>query len=201
MSTKAPLGTAAREREALRLRERDGEPGCRSSRQLPLCAALNSLFGRPGECRGELLDERIRRGPGAELAAGAFGDGVDVPAAGALLRPAAHDLDLDVRRVRAFEGVDPGQQLLRREAKLRADLLELRVRVLAGVEAAQGRREDRLSGQLGGSPFDDGGGGFIRLRPALSTLVRNNWFEIEQTVGELTIRRGERAKAVRAANT
>ena len=41
---------------------------------------------------------------------------------------------------------------------------------------------------IAGSPLEDGSG-FVRARPALATLARNRWFEVEQTVAELRIRR------------
>ena len=39
--------------------------------------------------------------------------------------------------------------------------------------------------------------GYVRERVALGTLVRNKWFEVDGSVGELRIRLGERAKKVR----
>jgi hypothetical protein len=51
----------------------------------------------------------------------------------------------------------------------------------------------RLHGQVAGSPFLDGSG-FVRVKSALAVLQRNKWFEVEQTVGELRIRLGERAR-------
>jgi hypothetical protein len=58
--------------------------------------------------------------------------------------------------------------------------------------------ELRFTRGIGGSPVSDPeSAGFVRLRPALSTLVRNGWLELEVAVGETRIRRGERAKAMR----
>jgi hypothetical protein len=51
----------------------------------------------------------------------------------------------------------------------------------------------RMHGRIAGSPVEDGSG-FVRVRSALATLARNMWVEVEQTVGELRIRQGERAK-------
>jgi hypothetical protein len=42
-----------------------------------------------------------------------------------------------------------------------------------------------------------GHSGFVREKVALRTLVRNKWFEIDRSAGELRIRLGERAKALR----
>jgi len=39
--------------------------------------------------------------------------------------------------------------------------------------------------------------GFVRERIALGTLLRNKWFEVDGSVGELRIRLGERATKVR----
>jgi hypothetical protein len=39
--------------------------------------------------------------------------------------------------------------------------------------------------------------GFVREKMALRTLVRNKWFEVEPSLGELRIRLGERARALR----
>jgi hypothetical protein len=44
------------------------------------------------------------------------------------------------------------------------------------------------------SPIETGGSGHIRVRHALSVVVRNKWLTVEQTVGELRIRLGERAR-------
>lgn len=59
--------------------------------------------------------------------------------------------------------------------------------------------ELRLFGQTPGSSIETGGSGFIRVRSALTTLVRNGWFECDQTVGELRIRLGERALKLNGA--
>jgi hypothetical protein len=34
----------------------------------------------------------------------------------------------------------------------------------------------------------------VRVRPALASLARNKWIEVEQTVGDLRIRVGRRAR-------
>ena len=50
---------------------------------------------------------------------------------------------------------------------------------------------------IGGNPVSDpDSSGFVRLRPALANLVRNNWFFAEATAAtdETKIRLGERAK-------
>jgi hypothetical protein len=52
----------------------------------------------------------------------------------------------------------------------------------------------RMHGQIAGEPSDPESSGFIRVRSALKVLARNRWFEVEQTVGELRIRLGERAR-------
>ena len=51
-----------------------------------------------------------------------------------------------------------------------------------------------LFGAIAGSAYGTAGSGHIRVKAALSTLARNKWFEVEQTVGELRIRLGERAQ-------
>ena len=53
----------------------------------------------------------------------------------------------------------------------------------------------RMHGRIAGSPIEDGSG-HVRVRHALNVLVRNKWVLVEQTVGELRIRLGERAKEV-----
>ena len=49
-----------------------------------------------------------------------------------------------------------------------------------------------MHGRIAGSPLEDGSG-HVRVRQALRVLVANKWVEVEQTVGELLIRLGERA--------
>jgi hypothetical protein len=51
----------------------------------------------------------------------------------------------------------------------------------------------RMHGRIAGSPIEDGFG-FVRVRSALAVLQRNKWITAEQTVGELRIRLGERAR-------
>jgi hypothetical protein len=58
----------------------------------------------------------------------------------------------------------------------------------------------QFHGRIAGSPIEDGSG-FIRVRQALAVLARNKWFEVEQTVGELRVRLGERAKKLPDAAT
>jgi hypothetical protein len=57
----------------------------------------------------------------------------------------------------------------------------------------------RMHGTIAGSPLENGSG-HIRVRSALATLARNNWVTVEQTVGELRIQLGERARMLRAAD-
>jgi hypothetical protein len=52
----------------------------------------------------------------------------------------------------------------------------------------------RTHGQTAGTPHDPGGSGHVRLRPALTVLALNEWLTVEQPVGELRIRLGERAQ-------
>ena len=52
----------------------------------------------------------------------------------------------------------------------------------------------RMNGKIAGSPVEDGGSGFVRVKSALAVLQRNKWVEYQQTVGELRIRLGERAR-------
>jgi hypothetical protein len=49
-----------------------------------------------------------------------------------------------------------------------------------------------MHGKIAGSPLEDGSG-HVRVKAALAVLARNKWLEVEQTVGELRIRLGERA--------
>ena len=42
------------------------------------------------------------------------------------------------------------------------------------------------------------GSGHVRVKSALAVLQRNKWVEVEQTVGELRIRLGERARKLDA---
>ena len=51
----------------------------------------------------------------------------------------------------------------------------------------------QFHGRIAGSPIEDGSG-FIRARPALVVLVHNKWFEVEQTIAEIRIRRGAHAR-------
>ena len=51
----------------------------------------------------------------------------------------------------------------------------------------------RLFGKVAGSPLEDGSG-YVRVKPALSVLQHQGWFEVEQTVAELRVRLGERAR-------
>jgi hypothetical protein len=52
----------------------------------------------------------------------------------------------------------------------------------------------RMHGQIQGSPIDQDGSGFVRVREALRTLALNKWLTVEQTVGALRIGLGERAR-------
>lgn len=54
----------------------------------------------------------------------------------------------------------------------------------------------RFHGMIAGSPLE-GGSGFVRGHQALAVLVRNGWFTVEQTVGDLRIRLGEPARKLR----
>lgn len=56
----------------------------------------------------------------------------------------------------------------------------------------------RLFGKIAGSPPEDGSG-HVRVREALCALALNEWIEIDQTVGELRIRLGERARNLNKA--
>jgi hypothetical protein len=51
----------------------------------------------------------------------------------------------------------------------------------------------QFHGKIAGSPLEDGSG-FVSGRQGLALLARNGWFTVEQTVSELRIRRGERAR-------
>jgi hypothetical protein len=44
------------------------------------------------------------------------------------------------------------------------------------------------------------GSGHVRVRAALAVLRRNKWVEVEQTVGELRIKLGERALKLNVAD-
>jgi hypothetical protein len=58
----------------------------------------------------------------------------------------------------------------------------------------------RFARGVGVYPFSDvDSSGFIRLRPALLTLARNDWLAIEVTAGETKLRLGQRAKEARGA--
>ena len=61
--------------------------------------------------------------------------------------------------------------------------------------------EVRLRGQIGGDPVLPDGPGFIRTRPALNTLVRNEWIEVERTVAETRIRLGSNARELANSET
>ena len=53
----------------------------------------------------------------------------------------------------------------------------------------------RMHGTIAGSPVEDGGFGFVRVKSALAVLRRNGWFDVQQTVAEMRIRIGERGRA------
>jgi hypothetical protein len=55
----------------------------------------------------------------------------------------------------------------------------------------------RFPSSANNNAMTSGHSGFIRETAALRTLVRNKWFEVERSAGELRIRLGERAKKVR----
>jgi hypothetical protein len=63
-------------------------------------------------------------------------------------------------------------------------------------------REDQLRfpSSMNNDAMTSGHSGFVRETMALRTLVRNKWFEIERSAGDLRIRLGERAKKVRQGN-
>ena len=50
-----------------------------------------------------------------------------------------------------------------------------------------------MHGRIAGSPLEDGSG-FVRVKAALAVLQRNKWITTAQTVGELRILLGERAR-------
>jgi hypothetical protein len=52
----------------------------------------------------------------------------------------------------------------------------------------------QMHGRIAGSPVETDGSGHVRVRHALSVLVANRWVEVEQTVGEMRISLGERAR-------
>jgi hypothetical protein len=112
---------------------------------------------------------------------------------------------------------------VRRRASSRAEITLMDVGVLYGVLASfanddttlfpnarfEGDADDRTlivaagigsdlrtHGQTAGSPLDPSGSGYIRVRPALAVLALNGWLDVEQTVAELLIRLGERARAL-----
>ena len=52
----------------------------------------------------------------------------------------------------------------------------------------------RMRGKIAGSSVETDKSGHVRVREALRVLLLNKWVEVEQTVGELRIRLGERAR-------
>ena len=52
----------------------------------------------------------------------------------------------------------------------------------------------RMRGKIAGSPIETDRSSHVRVREALRVLLLNKWVEVEQTVGELRIRLGERAR-------
>ena len=95
------------------------------------------------------------------------------------------DLGLLVGLLGAFENRDPSILV---DAHFEEQDDEVTLVVPAGTGSQM-----RFDGLIAGSPLEDGSG-FIRGREALAVLVRNEWFEVAQTVAELRIRLGERAK-------
>jgi len=59
----------------------------------------------------------------------------------------------------------------------------------------------RFSGAVGGSPLGESESGFVKLRPALRTLQRNEWLVIEQSVSEIRVRLGPRALELKKPKT
>ena len=55
----------------------------------------------------------------------------------------------------------------------------------------------RMRGKIAGSPLEADTSGHVRVREALRVLARNEWLTVEQTVAEIRIRLGERAKPLR----
>ena len=51
-----------------------------------------------------------------------------------------------------------------------------------------------MRSKIAGSPIETHKCGHARVREALRVLLLNKWVEVEQTVGELRIRLGERAR-------
>lgn len=87
--------------------------------------------------------------------------------------------------VRSFANDDPS---VFRGGRFEEDQAGLTLVVPAGIGS-----ELRLHGQIAGSPLEDGIG-HVRVKSSLAVLPRNRWFEVEQTVGEIKIRLGERAR-------
>lgn len=95
------------------------------------------------------------------------------------------DLGLLAALLGSFNNADPSLIV---GARFEEEDGELTLVVPAGIGG-----EIKFHGRIAGSPHE-GGSGFIRAKSALASLKRNGWFEVEQTVGELRIRRGERAR-------
>ena len=57
-----------------------------------------------------------------------------------------------------------------------------------------------MRGKIAGSPLEDDGSGHVRVRGALRVLAHNGWVEVEQTVAEMRIRLGERARKTERLN-
>ena len=51
-----------------------------------------------------------------------------------------------------------------------------------------------MRGKIAGSPLEDDGSGHARVRGALRVLAHNGWVVVEQTVADMRIRLGERAR-------
>ena len=78
-------------------------------------------------------------------------------------------------------------------------MIELAVPVLVGCGSCRSTRFTtgswRMHGTIAGSPVEDGGSGFVRVKSALAVLRRNGWFDVQQTVAEMRIRIGGRGRA------
>ena len=56
-----------------------------------------------------------------------------------------------------------------------------------------------MRGKIAGSAVETDKSGHVRMRAALRVLVLNKWVEVEEAVGELRIRLGERARKLTEA--
>jgi hypothetical protein len=135
----------------------DGDITCHPSddvrglAQTAFALRLGFIVRGTAQSLGQLVDERVGRRPRAELAPGAFSDGLNEPAASLHVRPTPGGKhDFEIRRIGVRQRLDAAGEVQSIEAKLLTDFLHLANRLRGARLGATVRREE--DGELAPCP-------------------------------------------------